>query len=199
MLSSEILDNITIQHLPELREKLKEAGEIKFAYVFHDTALSDKQFQQLTEIGFQSKQIPNNLDLHYLLDVYDLALSKQADLFILGTTREDLIPLFIEMRKNYRVYALINQEVSKAFVESVDTIINHDKIEEFSLLSTHITEVENYLNYQNGNGEIHELGDIQHMDDTNIGITSDDLDEIIIDNGKMDDKEEKIRENVEVN
>ena len=109
---------------------------------------------------------------------------RKVDFIVLGTHREELIPLFTEIRKSATVFALIDDvsSVSKAFEESFDGIIEVSKIEEFSFNSTQFSELDQII--QQANGQTHSNPDPlvsdytgtpdEVVDDSNIGTFSED-------------------------
>lgn len=165
--------------LPNLIEKLREIGDIKVAEVIYEVKIPEKDYEYLTQSGFNYKVVPGNLDLNLLSDTYDLILSDNSiDTLVFGTTNDSLIPLVTELRKKVTIFALTNKEVSKGFEEAFDGIIDISKVDEFTFTTTDLSELDSIIGVQ---GEMMstdvsiDWGSVNK--DANIGPVSEDLDE----------------------
>lgn len=185
--------------LPTLMEKLREFGDIKIAEVLYDTKISDDQYKALMQVGFTQNIVAGNLDLHFLFQCYDIALSDNTiEMIVVGTNRENLIPLFTELRKEVTTYALLENHQSKSFEESFDGVIMVDTLEDFTFSTTDISEVTSLIN-TNGNGETthDEIANEEVFSDANIGPMSDSMEEQTTLIEELKQKESEIEEEKE--
>ncbi|MHA2502969.1 MAG: hypothetical protein ACXAE3_08870 [Candidatus Kariarchaeaceae archaeon] len=203
MIDGQSLSQGYLGYLPVLRDKVKELGEIKVAEVFYENTVPKKDFDSLRQAGFSDVVIPGNIELVFLLDAYELILDEKVDFIILGTHREELIPLFTEIRKSATVFGLVDKlsDVSKAFEESFDGIIEVENIESFSFSSTSFSEFDQIMQQANGHAE--QVSDKlmsdytgtpeEVVDDANIGTFSEDYleDDDMIKGIKKDQKDMK--------
>ena len=165
--------------LPTLMEKLREFGDIKIAEVVYDSKISDDQYKALMQVGFTQNIVAGNLDLHFLFQCYDIALSDNTiEMIVVGTNRTNLIPLFTELRKEVTTYALLESHQSKSFEECFDGVIMVDSLDDFTFSTTEISEVSSLMN-TNGNGESahEEIANEEVILDANIGPMSDTMEE----------------------
>lgn len=172
IIRGDIIDQNMIGSLNVLRKKLKELGDIKISECMYENSLPEGHIDKLRASGFGNKIVPGNLDLNYMLYVYDLVLSNKADIFVLGTQDESLIPLYTEIRSTSTVFAFVkNSNLSSAFKESFDQIIFLDKIDEFNFNITDYNEMANILN-----STVTKLENVEttkeSMDELNIGTIS---------------------------
>lgn len=165
--------------LPNLIEKLREIGDIKVADVIYEVKIPEKDYEYLTQSGFNYKVVPGNLVLNLLSDTYDLILSDDSiDTLVFGTTNDNLIPLVTELRKKVTIFALINKQISKAFEEAFDGIIDIAKVDEFIFTTTDLSEIDSIIGTQGdliSHDPSQEWGSINN--DANIGPVSEDLEE----------------------
>jgi len=209
IIDGENLDSTILTKLSTLREKINELGEIRVAEVIFENKIAKRDFEYLRESGFTDMVVPGNIELSYLLETYDLVLEEKVDFLVLGTHREELIPLFTECRKTVTVFGLIDNfdSVSKAFIESFDGIIEVDKIDEFVFNATQFSEFDQLIQQAssdtNGSSLMDHSSNISDytgsvesvVDETNIGTFSEDIieDEHLIEEMKKEEKENKAK------
>lgn len=185
-----------ISQLSNLRDKVKEIGQIRVAQVIYQNKLPDGHYDELLHAGFSEIIVPGNVELAFLLEVYDLVLENKIDFFVLGTHRDELIPLFSEIRKKHPVFSLIESYdiVSKAYIENLDGIIELDNIQEFNFKEHSFAELEQidqyiqpmsrngiYTNSASSNGT-EEKTDIINIGPVSEELLEDDFDEIDVEN-----------------
>ena len=146
-IDGESLSNEFVEILPILRDKVKELGEIRLAEVYYVNSVPKRDFELLRQAGFTDTIVPANIELSFLLEVYDNVLEEKADFLILGTQRDELIPLFAEIRKSVTVFALVDNKskVSQAFLEAFDGIIEVNKIDEFVFNELQFSEIDQLI------------------------------------------------------
>ncbi len=162
IISSEIMDKKLLNMLSILRMKInKLIGEVRFAEVIYEKSIPESHYKILLESGFTHKIASTNLELSFLLEVYDIVLSEKVDFIFLGTTSTNLIPLYMEIKKMANTYAIIPMmDIPMAFKNSFDEIIYIDRID----------NIENIIRKQYIDIPNEEI--IISVDSANIGSTS---------------------------
>ncbi|MCY3410876.1 MAG: hypothetical protein INQ03_04480 [Candidatus Heimdallarchaeota archaeon] len=171
LLSGDVVDDQVIEFLSTLRLKLKDIGDLKYARILYEDTIPEMHLDALRAAGFSHKIVPSFLELNFLIDVYDIYLVDDIDLFILGTNSESLIPMFTEIRQKGSVYWLQTGRECESIVGSCDGVISLSNIDEF---------IENQRDFNKysidgSSGEI-EASFKQEIDLANIGPTSEKID-----------------------
>lgn len=177
-IDGEDLPKSILSALPTLRERLKEIGEIRFAQVMYQSNIDENEFKVLRQTGFSDKIFPGNLELSLILEAYDVVLDKKIDFIIIGSTSDEMISLFTELRKTVTVFAFVDdiKRVSKAFQESVDGIITQDTVADFVFNSKSLYEFDQFISSTNGDTGTDSPDHDQYVgDEANIGTFSEEI------------------------